>query len=338
MGKGGNLCFYGSYDEALEFFGVSDIVDVYNMITDNAKEWRIKYSKIAGQVGTHREYTKNEVSKMKKQRLKQLFVLCARYMKLVTNDKQRLLLLMIQAPLLALLISFVADGEQFNQYEMTKGLLFALSCSAFWIGMLNAIQEICKERTILKREFMTGLSLTSYIMSKIIVLGMLCFIQSALVTGVFGILVGLPEEGIITLPLIEFFITTFVTSVSSAAMGLLVSSLFTNADRAMTVAPILLMPQILFSGLIFKLQGATEKISWFAVCRWSMESYGTTANLNELPTKLQQEGVPVVHVAEDFFEFTSGHMLTSWSILIAFTIGFLVLARIMLRNIGKEKS
>ena len=45
MGKGGNLCFYGSYDEALNFFGISDIVDVYNMITDNSEQWRSEYEK-----------------------------------------------------------------------------------------------------------------------------------------------------------------------------------------------------------------------------------------------------------------------------------------------------
>lgn len=33
IGKGGNLCFCGSCDEALEFFGIDDIVDVYNMIS-----------------------------------------------------------------------------------------------------------------------------------------------------------------------------------------------------------------------------------------------------------------------------------------------------------------
>ena len=38
----------------------------------------------------------------------------------------------------------VADGKQFEQYEMTKSLLFALSCSAFWVGMLNAIPYACK--------------------------------------------------------------------------------------------------------------------------------------------------------------------------------------------------
>lgn len=337
MGKGGNLCFFGSYDDALAFFGVSDIVDVYNMITEQSKQWSAKFEKSRVAPGKVRQ-TASVSGKTKKSRVKQLCVLSSRYLKLVANDKQRLLLLLVQAPLLAVLISLVADGEQFEQYEMTKSLLFALSCSAFWVGMLNAIQEICKERTIMKREYMTGLSLSSYVSSKMIVLGVLCLIQSILITGVFSMMVGLPEEGVLTHPFLELLITTFITAVSSTAMGLFVSSLFTNADRAMTVAPILLMPQILFSGLIFKLSGATEIISWFAVCRWSMEGYGTTANLNDLPLKLQQEGIMIPHEAEMFFDFTFSHLLTSWGILVIFAVVFLVLARIVLSKVRKEKS
>lgn len=337
MGKGGNLCFYGSYEEALQFFDVSDIVDVYNMITEQSEFWRSEYAKNDANVSGGR--TEHLVPrKEKKNKFRQLGVLSSRYMKLVVNDKQRLLLLLLQAPLLALLISFVADGKQFEQYEMTKSLLFALSCSAFWVGMLNAIQEICKERTVLKREYMTGLSLGAYVTSKIVVLGILCFIQSILITGVFSYTVGLPEKGILFHPFVELLGTTFLTAVASTAMGLFVSSLFTNADRAMTVAPILLMPQILFSGLIFKLSGATETISWLAVCRWSMEGYGTTANLNDLPLKLQQEGVQIPHETEAFFDFTTSHFVTSLGILLGYMLIFLVLARIVLSRIGKEKS
>ncbi len=336
MGKGGNLCFYGSHDEALKFFGVSDVVDIYNLITDYSEEWMNRYNQYRGVV-TRCEQTTTITDKGKKDRKDQLKILSSRYMKLVTNDRQRLILLLMQAPLLALLISFVADGKEFSQYEMTKSLLFALSCSAFWVGMLNAIQEVCKERTILKREFMTGLSLSSYLVSKIIVLGFLCLIQSFLITGVFTVLVGLPDDGIMLPPFLEILLTTFITAVASTAMGLFVSSLFTNADRAMTVAPILLMPQILFSGLIFKLDGATEIVSWFAVCRWSMEGYGTTANLNSLSLKLQQQGIPIKHEHEDFFDFTVGHFLSSWLILILFTVAFLLLARLVLSKIGKDK-
>lgn len=337
MGKGGNLCFFGSYEEALSFFEVSDIVDIYNMITEQAKQWSAKFEKSRASIGKVRQISSVSV-KSRKNRFRQLRVLSARYLKLVANDRQRLFLLLVQAPLLAVLISFVADGKQFEQYEMTKSLLFALSCSAFWVGMLNAIQEICKERTIMKREYMTGLSLGAYVSSKIIVLGILCLIQSAMITGVFIIMVALPEKGIMIHPFLELLITTFITAVASTAMGLFVSSLFTNADRAMTVAPILLMPQILFSGLIFKLSGATEIVSWLAVCRWSMEGYGTTANLNALPLKLQQEGVMISHEAEFFFEFTSSHLLMSWEILALYTVIFLVLARMVLSKVGKEKS
>ncbi|WP_294498506.1 ATP-binding cassette domain-containing protein [uncultured Gemmiger sp.] len=337
MGKGGNLCFYGSYDEALKFFGVSDVVDVYNMITEQAPQWSARFRQVRPPVPHTRPAA--ALTRRTEQNIpRQLGVLCGRYLKLVTNDRQRLLLLLVQAPLLAALISLVADGNQFEQYEMTKSLLFALSCSAFWVGMLNAIQEVCKERSILKREYMTGLSLTSYLMSKILVLGLLCLVQSLMIVTVFSLMVGLPEEGLIMFPYLELLITAFLTAVASAAMGLFVSSLFTNADRAMTVAPLLLMPQILFSGLIFKLDGATEIISWFAVCRWSMEGFGTTANLNDLPMKLQQQGIMIPHEAEDFFDFTVPHMLLAWAILVVFVLGFLALARLVLARISKESA
>lgn len=68
-----------------------------------------------------------------------------------------------------------------------------------------------------------------------------------------------------------------------------------------------------------------------------MEGYGTTANLNELELKMQQQGIAVIHEAEDFFDFTIPHMLTAWGILVVFILAFVVLARIVLSAIGKEK-
>ncbi len=325
VGKGGRLCFYGPYDEALRFFGVRDIVDVYEPMTNSPELLRDRYDALYRTESTPRE---GEIPQQKRAPVRhQLRALCARYMKLVVNDRQRLILLLCQAPLLALLISFVADGDQFETYKMTKSLLFALSCSAFWIGILNAIQEVCKERTILKREYMTGVSLGAYLWSKILVMGLMCLVQSVMMVSVFALLVGLPEEGIVAGPFAELLLVSFLTALSAAAMGLFVSSLFTNADRAMTVAPLLLMPQILFSGLLFELEGATEAISWFAVCRWSMEGYGTTADLNSLPP---------FHPDEDFFLQTPEHFWRACLILLAFTAGFLLLSRLVLSRLKDE--
>ncbi len=342
MGKGGNLCFYGSHDEALRFFGVDDIVDIYNMITDNAPFWSDRYKKSKEQPGAVRELPARS-GKTTKNRLKQFLVLASRYAKLILNDKMRLLLLLGQAPLITMLISIVANGNQFEKQEITKSLFFALACAAFWVGTFNSLQEICKERNILRREYMTGLSLTSYIGSKTLVIGIICFIQSLLILGVFVALVGSPDEGVMMAAFPELLVTTFLTAISAAATGLFVSALFKNADRVMSIVVILLLPQILFSGIVFSLpEGFAEALSAIVVCRWSMEGFGTTANLNSLTTALEeamQEVNPLFEVdASDFYTYSVEHLLQSWGILLVYTAVCLVLARIVLGKIGKEKS
>ncbi len=344
MGAGGNLCFCGSHDEALKFFGVDSVVDVYNMITYNAKHWRAEYAKTVSPTGPVRDPAQ-KITKSKIHHVHQFKVLCSRYLKLVMNDRQRLLLLFVQAPVLGILISLVANEDAFAVGTPTKSILFALTCAAFWIGILNAIQEICKEHSILRREYMTGLSLPGYVLSKVTVLGLMCLIQTLIVVAVFAIGVGIkasPDflDVPLLLPMIlEMWITVLLTALAAAAMGLFVSALFDNPDKAMTVAPILLMPQILFSGVIFKLEGATDVISWIVACRWGMMGLGTTADLNNFEDI--QSGIamnPDFNHVEEMFTHEIGHLLGVWGILILFVVGFLTLAGIMLKKVGNTKS
>ena len=341
MGKGGNLCYFGDMKSAEQFFNVDTLVDVYNMITDNPLIWRKRYENtIARTPELSASNSRREPEAQEKNRhsmLRQTAVLSERYFRLLLNDRQRLLLVLLQAPLLGFLISLVANGKQFEAYGITKSLLFALSCSAFWVGTLNAIQEICKERVIFRREYMTGLRIVPYITSKYLVLGVLCLVESALLTAVFVVFVGCPEQGVLMEPAAELLITAFLTSFAASGMGLLASAMFKNPDRAMTVAPILLMPQILFSGLLFDLEGATKYISWFAVCRWSMEGYGTIANLNTLTSTVEINGqvMELDRKAESFFEYTDTHLIKAWLILLAFVLAFALLSSVVLRNIRK---
>lgn len=342
MGKGGKLCYCGDMEGAKRFFQVDNLVDVYNMIAENSEKWSQKYEsvRIKKQYDSSREKQQGKWDRPKRHSaVRQTWLLSERYARLLWNDRKRFLMVLIQAPVLALLISFVKDGEQFETYSISKSLLFALSCSAFWLGILNAIQEVCKERTILKREYMTGLGIGSYIVSKFFVLGALCTIQSFLLTGVFCIFVGLPKEGVWLLPALEFGMTTFATSFAAMGMGIFASSLFKNPDRAMTVAPLLLLPQILFSGLLFELKGVTKYISWFAVCRWSMEGYGTTANLNSLPKKVEINGdlMEIEQSAESFFTFTAKHLREDLMILLVIAVGFGVLSGIILKTFYRMK-
>lgn len=346
MGKGGNLCFCGSYDEACAFFGVTDLVDVYNMITDDAPGWRQRYDAQRRDLRRQSQPDGKALEGKGKSRnaLLQLPVLCKRYMHLIVNDRARLLLMLGLAPLLTILISAVNKQDQlFVQFENTQAIMFSFACATYFVGTLNSIQEICKERGILRREYMTGLKLSAYVSSKILVLAVICLIQALTTTTLFALIMKLPDKGLVfeSSPFLDIFITVFLTAWASAAIGIAVSAMVKNPDRAMTIAPILLMPQILFAGVIFKLEKVTEVISWLAACRFSMECLGSVADLNSLERKLIQDKPELAQMMEktvdDLYEYAPEHVWKSWGILLLFVIGFSLLAWIMLSRIRNER-
>ncbi|MCL1918109.1 MAG: ATP-binding cassette domain-containing protein [Peptococcaceae bacterium] len=341
MGAGGHLCFYGSYNAALAFFGVNDVVDIYNLITRDPIRWRDMY--VAMQQRPQPPnfgQTAQAKKSSNKDSVKQTFILMQRHLHILMNDKVRFLIIMLQAPLLALLISLVADGNQYKAIEQgiqtTQGLLFSVACAAFWIGLSNSIQEICKERNIVKREYMTGQRLGVYITSKVLYMSLLCAVQSFVFVSIYAVpnLVGLPSaSGVMMPPFLEMLITVFLTALAASATGLFVSALFKNADRAMSAAPLLLMPQLLFAGLIFPLSNVGLKfISVLTTCRWAMEGLGATADLNGLyPDSMDIPDPP------PSFEVSETHQLQIWLILAAFVVVFVTAAWIVLQSLNRER-
>lgn len=186
------------------------------------------------------------VSKRKKESaLRQFGILAERYGELLWNDKQRLALLLIQPFLIALLLNIVADKNIFDIYESTKSMLFALSCSGIWIGMFDSIQEICKERVILKREYMANLKLPCYMLSKFMLQAVLGLVQSIILTFVFLNLIGKDVKGIFLSDFrLEVLLTMWLTVLASIAMGFIISAMVKSGDKAMAVAPFVLIVQL----------------------------------------------------------------------------------------------
>jgi len=56
--------------------------------------------------------------------------------------------------------------------------MFVFGCAAVWFGMINAVRELVKERTVWRREELAGANIAAYLSSKIVVLGTLAAIQS----------------------------------------------------------------------------------------------------------------------------------------------------------------
>ena len=305
LGKGGKLCFFGTPADACGYFGVTDIVDIYDMINENPGVWQQKYQEWRRLNGYQAEDENGDgktrkkfdaVPKNVKKDMKsgynsgwsQFLILTSRYLRLTFGDPKRMLLLLLQAPLLGVLLMLVSnsssDNAVFDYSSSAKSMLFSLTCAAFWVGMLNSIQEICKEKAIFAREKMSTVRLFPYISSKIAVIGMLCVFQSFVLVIVVQLMSGLPENSLGVQPFLGYFITACLTTVCAACLGLAVSSLSPNPDRAMAIAPIILLPQILFSGVVFELTGLMNLISNVIPCKLSMQNFGTLSDFNSLPT------------------------------------------------------
>ena len=169
------------------------------------------------------------------------------------------------------------------------------------MGLLNTIQEVNKERVILKREYMGNLKLPIYMLSKYIVQGVISLIQAVILVVTFVLVKGTPScKGVIISNVtVEMIVLIFLTIYASAGMGLLLSSITKSADRAMAIAPFVLIIQLIFSGILFELTGATDKISYVTFSRWAMESIGSTCNLNELEPPGQEESDSVEEQFDD---------------------------------------
>ena len=308
---------------------MNGIINLRKYIGEKEKELIEKYSTP--------KPTGNRVPYKKKSFLKQLITLIIRYVKLISNDFMQLLLLFAQAPIVGLLLTTVTNDQLYKSYDDTKAVLFSLGCASIWLGLLNSVQEICKEKVILQKEHMSDLKLSAYLLSKFIVQGILAFIQSILMVGIFQKIVGVSDNNILFGSFWDIQIICFLSILSAAALGLFISSLVKNSNLAMSVIPLILVPQLLFSGMLFKLDGVSDFISNFVLCRWSVEGLGTSANLNGL-THLVQTINPLITVeAEDYFTFTQEHFIHIIFVILLMTFVLMLFSYFVLRkNVDKN--
>ncbi|MBI3926192.1 MAG: ABC transporter permease [Armatimonadetes bacterium] len=170
----------------------------------------------------------------------QLGILSERYLELIGSDLGSTLLLILQAPIIAVCVILVWGDYD----EPTSSLYFVLALSAIWFGAINACREIVKERAIFERERRVGLEPAAYVLSKLTILSMLGFVQCLCLIFLVDVYVPLPG---VTL---WHFLVLFSASLAGTALGLALSAVVSTPDRAVAAVPILLLPQILFSEMV----------------------------------------------------------------------------------------
>ena len=284
----GRLVYYGPPSDLLTHFGLAKLSQVYDCLETRtpdewtqhylASEYYRKYIVERQGVGTgsiapqgQPAMSQNSAGIPKPQgALQQFLVLTHRYFTVTLQDRRNVILLLAQAPIIALLLGLVFRNENFNDpgkgEQSQRTLSFLLMVSAIWFGCINSAREIVKELPIYLRERAINLRLGSYLGSKVTILSFLCILQCAALMAITLAMTPLhPRVGIQIACLLP-------TAVAGMLMGLFVSALVKSEDKAMAIIPILLIPQVIFSGAILTLSGLAEAIAkWIVVSYWAFD-------------------------------------------------------------------
>lgn len=105
----------------------------------------------------------------------------------------------------------------------------------------------------------------------------------------------------------------------------------------MVIAPFLLILQLLFSGVIFELEGIGKRIADITISKWSIGAYGTIANLNSLDLKMQEEFPMIEHETEALYKFAESNLMEKWAVLAVMLLVCLIVSGVILRRVAKDK-
>jgi ABC transport system ATP-binding/permease protein len=438
LARGGRLAYFGPPEEAKTFFKKSDFGEIYSTLEPTKEQPDIPrqaeiaflgspdYQKyVAGPMSERQQSSTATTTATKPPKrarggspLSQFTLLSMRYIELLKNDVGNLLLLLLQAPIIAILLVLLVrfeigvgvfdankvvpcvpqiatsqgpivvkqtsnttidcnDVKTFltnskNTANPTPGsseflaktlvqnkggnvdkalqsfiepgagadaqkVLFIIAFTAVLFGCINGSREIVKEIAIYSRERAVNLGILPYMFSKVGVLTLLSLVQSVVLVAVLEI--GEPlQQGILFSPILETYITVALTSLTGLVIGLTISSLSTNSDRAISFVPFILLPQVFFSGAIIPLKDWTlQVIATIFPSRWAMVALGSSIGVHsDTAGGDQLFGTdPSYHgtLFSIYDKTDAAHrLLISWGALGAILVGLMIVIAIALKS------
>jgi ABC-type multidrug transport system ATPase subunit/uncharacterized tellurite resistance protein B-like protein/ABC-type multidrug transport system permease subunit len=168
------------------------------------------------------------------------------------RDRSNLIITFLEAPALALAVSFIlrhspgfgAEYTFFQNDNITIFIFLAVIISTF-LAITNSIDEIIKDAAILLRERMLNIGNISYYASKFITLIVFSVVQNFLFIAFAFPVLQIRE---LFLPYLLFLT---LVSIVGVTVGLLVSALPNLSSKAaFNIIPLILIPQIIFGGAL----------------------------------------------------------------------------------------
>ncbi|OPF81738.1 hypothetical protein VT50_0208700 [Streptomyces antioxidans] len=127
----------------------------------------------------------------------------------------------------------------------------------------------------------TGLSRSAYLMSKVIVLGLITAMQGVVICAIGFSVRRLPARGLLMPTAVEVCVVIGALGFTAMMFGLVISALVRTPEKTMPLLVMFAVVQVVFTGVLFKLFDAPgiEQIGWLMPARWAVAGSGTTLDL-----------------------------------------------------------
>jgi ABC transport system ATP-binding/permease protein len=310
LAPGGSTAYFGPPSEALEYFGGGDFADVFRSLeNEQPVPWKDQfrtsrpYDKYVRGPAEHAQRMRAsgvETPPPPPQRswFAQLGTLVRRQIAVIAADRGLLLSLVLLAPITALVLIAVLGHNGLSpafhtvagkrvpvENIVTPNVLFGLVFCMSLIATVDSFREIVKELPILRRERSIGLSLSAYLVSKLVVLIPFVIAQAAVLTlAAIARQNGPSASNLISPPALEMIVDVAFCGVAAMIMGLLISAAVTTSDKATPLMAGIIALQLLLGGALFDIRPipVMNQLSLATTSRWGYAAVASTADSPKL--------------------------------------------------------
>ncbi len=272
----GRLVFAGNSTQAREHFGIQKLTQLYDRLEERpATEWQQRLVRFPQPNGAEVPppppldlggSTPPPIRPKRQSRSSGLGTLLARQWAILWADPKNFLILFGQPIIIAGLVAWIANQPKLESFQPTSLSLFFAYLATLWFGCSNAAQEIVRELPIYRREHMVGLGRITYLTSKFLMVtgvticqAWLLYLLLRLHGTYFPSNPEKPFEGFIPWQLLALGGTAF----AAVGIGLVISAFARTTLQAVMIVPLVLIPQIIFSGAVVPAKEMTDRV-WLA--------------------------------------------------------------------------
>jgi ABC-type multidrug transport system ATPase subunit/pSer/pThr/pTyr-binding forkhead associated (FHA) protein len=232
---------------------------------------------------------------------RQVITLARRQTRLITSDRGYFAFLALLPLVLGVLSLAVPGSTGLGPVNPTTpeepiDILILLNIGAVFLGTALTVRDLVSERMIFQRERAVGLSASAYLMAKIIVFSVAALMGTAVMVAITTIGKGAPAHGGVLFghgefpALVELYLGLALTAITSAMVGLLLSSLARSTEQVLPMLVVSIMVSMVLAGGLIPVTGrlALDQLSWLVPGRWGFAASASTVDLNNV-----EAGLPI---------------------------------------------